>query len=186
MTADPVRDLADLVATLSEHVETCDDDEVVRVHYLLATELVGLLRDVEAAAGARVHRIVRDRAEDPKVRRMTVDGLGTVEASSSGSRSRKWWGGRQVARLVALRVVDRSRFDPETGAMRDEPVPPAVLAEWIADEITDCAGLANRSASWRATALTDRGLDVSDYSEMEGESRPAAKWVGLNAKESER
>ncbi len=181
--------LGDAIAAFATAVEVLDADVRARVtaipslHYrLVGDPMAGLLRQlqtVEADLAARVAKIVAEHGV-PRPRsapnRMTLDRLGTVERSQSGRR-RVWHGGQQVARRVALRTVDRSRFDPETGGLREDPVPPAVLAEMIADEITACAGLGNASASWRTGELETRGIDPDEFSEMEGEGRPTARWV---------
>lgn len=167
--------LADRIESFDRWPETSRDAALVALYARLVRKpdgIVASLAIVVEDLARRVNRIAVARGDANQ--RLTIPRLGTIEATFSGKRD-VWRNGGAIANRLAARVVDRSAFDPETGALRDEPVPPAVLAQMVAEEIVACSGLANQSAGWRKTALTERGIDPDDYCDRVGESRPGAK-----------
>lgn len=85
-----------------------------------------------------------------------VEGVGFLEVKRG--RSYKW-DGALLVQAVAARSVDHHGVDRETG----EIVPPAILAQKVAADLADCAGLERASHGWRKGALKDRKIDPDRY-----------------------
>lgn len=86
-----------------------------------------------------------------------------------GGRKRTSWDHARLASLLAVRVADQRRVDPETGEIL--PRPPGRLAQDVVDELLDCAGL----SYWKSGALKHRGLDPAAFCEEE----PGRTTVGI-------
>lgn len=173
---DHVADLVGVLDALDHAIGTTDDlgtlaltlsllDRSGADHAPGAKQTLGLVVD---NLKARLHGLI------PFGETVAIPGVGVLKGSTSGG-STKWSDGAQIARLIALRAVDRSTLDPETGEIGDPP-PPAVLGEQVAAELVACGGLDNASASWRVTELEERGIDVSEY-RSKSDKRPSVRWM---------
>jgi len=103
----------------------------------------------------------------------TITGVGTFERVNKGGSTH--WQGQRLAHRVAARAADSLRADPSTGEVTDEPIPPAVLAAHVADEIVACAGLDAASKSWRKKDLKARNIDPDEYHTTTGDYRRSIK-----------
>jgi hypothetical protein len=171
--------LGDAICAVDAWIDVVDCDERVRVNALpaLHKRLVELRRDLDVVIdrlGVKVNEIARVHGDDG---RLTIPRVGTVEATFPGKRT-VWSGHGTILHSIAARAVDKARWDPDTGALRDEPMPPAVLAAFVAEEVAACAGLLNSSATWRKGELEKRGIDPAEFTDRVGESRPGVRWAG--------
>jgi hypothetical protein len=169
---------------LAALVDELDNDERVRVnaipalHRAIVAEPDGIkptLLTIEGDLARRVNEIACAHGDENH--QFTIPRLGTVEATWTGKRT-VWSNHGQILHRIASRAADLALYDPTTGERRDEPMPPGALAMLVAEEVADCAGLLNASATWRAKQLKARGIDPDAYTDRVGESRPTAKWVG--------
>lgn len=81
-----------------------------------------------------------------------------------GGKKRTEWDHARLASLLAVRVADQRRVDPETGEIL--PRPPGRLAQDVVDELLACAGV----SYWKVGELRARKVDPADFCE-EGPSR---------------
>lgn len=162
---------------VAEAVETTDDADVLAGLFRMLdhrrdpkgmTQQLAMVRD---ACGAKLHQHIVGHPN----RKRVFPGVGMLEATWAGSSEA--WDGVRLARAVAARAVDIARVDPLTGEVREEPMPPAALAQFVADEIVACAGLDAKSKSWRTTDLKGRGFDPKDYRTFSGERRDTTKFA---------
>lgn len=89
-------------------------------------------------------------------KRVTIDGLGTVERRKASTR-RAWQSEDLFRRLLAQALVD-----PETGEILAGST--LEVAETIGSEVLACMPV-TASMGWRVTALRARGLDPEDWCE---------------------
>lgn len=101
-----------------------------------------------------------------------IEGVGVLRRTMSG-RSYAWTDGARLAHIIAARAADEYGFSRDDGAQ----VPPGVLAGAVADELIACAGLDNRSGSWRSTELRGRRINPSDHRVVRSEGRLGARWM---------
>lgn len=90
---------------------------------------------------------------------VVIPGVGVLERR--GGRKRSAWDHARLASLLAVRVADQRRVDPDTGEIL--PRPPGRLAQDVVDELLACAGL----SYWKVGELRARKLDPADYCEEE-------------------
>jgi hypothetical protein len=171
--------LGDAICAVDAWIDVVDCDERVRVNALpaLHKRLVELRRDLDVVIdrlGVKVNEIARVHGDDG---RLTIPRVGTVEATFPGKRT-VWSRHGTILSRLAARAADKSRFDPATGAVRDDPMPPTVLAQYVAEEVAACAGLLNDSTTWRKGELEKRGIDPAEFTDRVGESRPGVRWAG--------
>jgi hypothetical protein len=86
-----------------------------------------------------------------------------------GGKKRTEWDHARLASLLAVRVADQRRVDPETGEIL--PRPPGRLAQDVVDELLACAGV----SYWKVGELRARKVDPADFCE-EG---PGRQTVGI-------
>ncbi len=91
-----------------------------------------------------------------------VEGVGFLEVKRGAERKR--WDGQRLLSVLIARGADEYGFDKETG----EVVPIAVLAQRLAEDLAECAGLDRESHGWRATQLKKRRLDPDQFCTKEG------------------
>lgn len=113
----------------------------------------------------QVATMIRDRAfvsarlRFPTDKTAVVEGVGTLERCLKGAK--KVWEGKRIVSVVAARIADEA-IDTTTGEIK----PPAVIANEVAQALSDVAGLGNASQSFRKTEIEALGLNASDYSEQ--------------------
>lgn len=98
---------------------------------------------------------------------VVVPEVGVLERR--GGRKRTNWDHARLASLLAVRVADQRRIDPETGEIL--PRPPGRLAQDVADELLACAGL----SYWKVGELRARQVDPGQFCEEE----PGRQTVGI-------
>lgn len=142
----------DIVAHLRRFFDAIDaeaelysDDPIAMVNALARME--ALLADVRSVA-ATIRKHTAEALADAKVRRITIDDVATMEATSESDRT-DW----QHARLMHDMLVTTPYVfvDEQTG----EYITPDVVAEQI---------LTWFRPEWRLTPIRDAGLDPDDYS----------------------
>lgn len=130
---------------LDAEAEQHKDDPVAMVNALARMEAV--LADVRAVT-ATIRKHAAEALAANHVRRMTIDELATVEASSASERTD--WQDRDLMVSMLLRALP-PLVDSVTGEM--------VFAEDIADKVLSWVRV-----QWRLTPIRDAGLDPDDYS----------------------
>jgi hypothetical protein len=122
------------------------DDPVAMVNALARME--ALLADVRYVTG-----VIRDHTatslSDAKFRRVTVEGVATMEASSASERTD--WQDRDLLLAMLDRSTTVPNVDYNTGEIIDHGA--------IADEL-----LSWFRVQWRLTPIRDAGLNPDDYS----------------------
>jgi len=98
---------------------------------------------------------------------VTIPEVGVLERR--GGRKRTEWDHARLASLLAVRVADQRRVDPDTGEIL--PRPPGRLAQDVVDELLACAGV----SYWKVGELRARKVDPADFCE-EG---PGRQTVGI-------
>jgi hypothetical protein len=163
------------VHAYADVVETLDDAEALAfASALLDRSPEGAKQQLAIVADQAAVKLHFAVLNEPN-RTRTFEGLGTVEASWTGGSAT--WEGRRLAHVVAARAADRSAFDPTTGALRDDPLSPGALAEFVADEIVACAGLDAASKAWRKEDLRKRHIDPDLYHTRSGGGRRTVRWL---------
>ncbi|MGH9002123.1 MAG: hypothetical protein ACRDYV_03240 [Acidimicrobiia bacterium] len=90
---------------------------------------------------------------------VVVDGVGVLERR--GGRKRSNWDHARLASMLAARVADQRRVDPDTGEILARP--PGRLAQDVVDELLTCAGV----SYWKVGELRARSVDPSSFCEEE-------------------
>jgi hypothetical protein len=140
---------------LEAEAEARRDDPVAMVHALARME--ALLADVRYVTSA-----IRDYAatslQEAKVRRMVVEGIAAVEATTASQRT--GWE-HQKALAAMLKAAEVAVLDKATGELMDDETSAQVILEWF-------------TPSWKLTAMKAAGLDPDDYSDQpkDEEGRP--------------
>jgi hypothetical protein len=98
---------------------------------------------------------------------VVVPEVGVLERR--GGRKRTSWDHARLASLLAVRVADQRRVDPETGEIL--PRPPGRLARDVVDELLACAGV----SYWKVGELRARKVDPAQFCEEE----PGRQTVGI-------
>lgn len=98
---------------------------------------------------------------------IVVPEIGVLERR--GGRKRTSWDHARLASLLAVRVADQRRVDPETGEIL--PRPPGRLAQDVVDELLACAGV----SYWKVGELRARKVDPAGFCEEE----PGRATVGI-------
>lgn len=168
------RRLQAAILALAEVVEAESDADALAALYRALdhtrdpglTQQLAIVRD---GLGLKIHFIVKD---DPNSARL-FPGVGTLKAVWSGSDQ---WDGVDLVHAVAARAADKARFDPLTGALRDEPMPPGAFALFIANEIIAIAALDNASATFRKEDVRGRGFDPGEFLHRNPDKRRVVRW----------
>lgn len=135
------------------------------------------LAAVTGELAKRLNRIIcREWGERQGTPTLVVERVGVLQATWPGKTTR--WEGERLARRIAARAADRACVNPLTGEILDEIPPPAVIAEYVVNELIACAGLDNANPAWRKGEIKGRNLDPDDYLTRSGESFPSVKWSG--------
>ena len=98
---------------------------------------------------------------------VAVDGVGVLERR--GGRKRSNWDHARLASMLAARVADQRRVDPETGEVLARP--PGRLAQDVVDELLACAGV----SYWKVGELRARKVDPAAFCE----EAPGRQTVGI-------
>lgn len=86
-----------------------------------------------------------------------------------GGRKRTAWDHSRLASMLAARIADQRRVDPETGEVLARP--PGRLAQDVVDEVLACAGV----SYWKVGELRARKVDPAAFCEEE----PGRATVGI-------
>jgi len=148
-------DATDIVAVfrrffdqLVTEAEARKGDPVAETHALALIE--ALLADVRYARDT-VRKLSADALHEHKVRRLTIESVITVEASSTADRSDWEHHKLMVALLEASGLADL--IDGNTGEKMPADSIAATVLAWLRPE-------------WRLTPIRDVGLDPDDYSTL--------------------
>ena len=112
-------------------------------------QVLGDLRIVE-------QQVKRGIADTMPERRVTVEGVGTVERKAKVSR--KNWDSDELLRKLIARAI----LDSETGELPSSPI---VAADLILQELRAVMPITG-SLGWRVTALRERGIDPDEWCEQ--------------------
>lgn len=158
----PIDWLTDNVDRVIQGLRTVDpaewDEDEATIGLAFCVTLLNEVRATESAISNRLTKIL------PPGTTHTVPGVGQAIVEAKGKCSTK---GAVLARRVAALVSDVPA-DLETG----EVLPPAVLAERVADDLVAVFGLDNQSATFRAGEVKKRNLRPGDFQEWtDGEPR---------------
>jgi hypothetical protein len=123
-------------------------DPIAMVNALARME--ALLADVRYVT-AEIRKHTADALNAEKVRRITVEGVATMEASSTSERTD--WQDRALLLAMLERSSSVPNVDYNTGEIVDHGP--------IADEILSWVRV-----QWRLTPIRDAGLDPDDYSQQ--------------------
>jgi len=142
---------ADIVGTLRQFFDALEaeaatrkDDPVAMTHALARME--ALLADVRYIT-ATIKKHTADALKNSKVRRLTIDGIATVEAKTDSPRS-DWENAKAFTALLehwGVRVIS------ENGEVITADAAAERMLEWFRPE-------------WRLTPMKEAGLDPDDYS----------------------
>lgn len=124
------------------------DDPVAMVNALARME--ALLADVRTAT-ASIRKYAAEALSDYKVRRMTIDGLITVEGTSSSERT-DWQHERLMTDMIKACFTDHL-VEGETGQVHSAESVAKIILEWFRVE-------------WRLTPIRAMGLDPDNYSDQ--------------------
>jgi hypothetical protein len=146
---EPVVALREAIARMGDSVrllaEQGDYESLVRGLEPLQ-QVIGDLRVIEHDA----KRFIADTMPD---RRVTVEGVGTVERRAKITR-KNWDSDELLRKIVAAAVVN-----PETGEIPNSPME---AADRILQEIRACLPITG-SLGWRLGALRERGYDPDEW-----------------------
>lgn len=130
---------------LALEAEQHADDPIAMVNALARME--ALLADVRYVTG-EIRGHTAKALSDAKVRRLTVEGVATMEASSTSERT-NWQDHALLSRML----------DEKYGALVCADHGEVVRPDDLADEILSWVRV-----QWRLTPIRDAGLDPDDYS----------------------
>lgn len=133
---------------LDAEAEQHKDDPVAMVNALARMEAV--LADVRAVT-ATIRKHAAEALAANHVRRMTIDELATVEASSASERTD--WQDRKLVQDMLVANVGERLVDASTGNIWTAQDLSAELLTWF-------------RVQWRLTPIRDAGLNPDDYSEQ--------------------
>ena len=131
---------------LALEAEQHADDPIAMVNALARME--ALLADVRYVT-AEIRGHTAKALSDAKVRRLTVEGVATMEASSTSERT-DWQDQALLTRMLDRFGCD-DLVDRGTGALVATDVLAAEILSWV-------------RVQWRLTPIRDAGLDPDDYS----------------------
>lgn len=168
MTAiDPVQTLVDFVEVSAQ---TLAAESASRAG---AADLPGLAALLNAVRRARATLAFLESEVETLVAGLmpsqvvAVEGVGVLERR--GGRKRSNWDHARLASMLAARVADQRRVDPDTGEVLARP--PGRLAQDVVDELLACAGL----SYWKVGELRARKVDAAQFCEEE----PGRTTVGI-------
>ena len=131
---------------LDAEADAHKDDPVAMVNALARMEAV--LADVRTVT-ATIRQHAADALAEHKVRRMTIDDLATVEASSASERTD--WNDSRLMVDMMLKVIGPIIIDQRTGEAWATSLLAEVILSWV-------------RVQWRLTPIRDAGLNPDDYS----------------------
>lgn len=99
------------------------------------------------------HQVKRGIADTMPERRVSVEGVGTVERKAKVTR-RNWDSDELLRKIIAGAILDET-----TGELPSSPV---VAADLILRELRAVMPITG-SLGWRVTALRERGIDPDDW-----------------------
>lgn len=111
-------------------------------------QVLGDLRLIE-------QQVKRGIADTMPERRVTVEGVGTVERKAKVTR-KNWDSDELLRKIIAVAILDR-----ETGEL---PSSPMIAADLILQELRAVMPITG-SLGWRVTALRERGFDPDEWCE---------------------
>lgn len=167
----PVAELGARVADIRRQVEALAEagDWEALVRGLVPLQaMMRELRDLEAA-------VKQAAAECLPEKRVTVEGVGTVERRAAAQRKR-WDSGELLRRLVFRSLVDEATGEMLAGDALD-------AAERVHAVVTDVLPI-TPSLGWRVGALRARGVDPDEWCEVTY-GRPTVQ-VTVSDKEGDR
>lgn len=152
---DIVRHLREFFAAVDAEAERNSDDPVALVNALARLDV--LTADVRAVRDSIKRRAAITLAEN-RIRKLIVEGVAAVEASSEIKRS-EWEHERLLGDLLSGEGL--SLLDTSTGERIDGNEAAEVLLTWFRPE-------------WKLTAIRDASLDPDDYCRVatDDEDRP--------------
>ena len=133
---------------IEELAEAGDWEALVRGVVPLAA-IMKQLRELEAFAKQRT-------AETMPEKRLTVEGVGTVERRAATQRRK--WDSEELLRKILVQAL----VDTETGEIKADT--PMEAADVVMHEVLECLPV-TPSVGWRVTALKARGFDADEWCE---------------------
>lgn len=132
---------------LDQEIERHRGDPIALTNALVRMEAV--LADVRSVTNTVRERTAEALAEH-KVRRLTIDGLATVEGTSSSERT-EWDHHPLLTAMLDAEFATPILANPDTGELISTEEMATAILSWFRVE-------------WRLTPIRDAGLDPDDYS----------------------
>lgn len=148
--------LATLVQSLTEFADDCEVEYLSTESDPNAEQLAILLtavRECRSQLGEFYTIVENSLLAEMGERSMTVPGLGLVEAKKKTTYRK--WDNDSLWRLVTAYALDERKLDESTGEYED-------AGQAVARVLGECA-----RPSWRLTPLRARGIDPTEYAEVE-------------------
>lgn len=134
---------------LDQEIDAHRGDPIALTNALARMEAV--LADVRSVT-ANVRKAAAEALADHKVRRMTIDGLATVEGTSSSDRT-DWQDKELMTEMLERYLGDSIIVSSDTGELTSPEEVAAAVLRWVRVE-------------WRLTPIREYGLDPDDYSDQ--------------------
>lgn len=149
--------LATLVQSLTEYGGEVEGDYLTALGTVVLPEqyaiVLAAIRECRSSLATFYDRVEQDLLAHMGEKSMNVEGLGLVEAKKK-TIYRKW-DNDSLWRLVTAYALDERKLDETTGEYED-------AAQAVARVLGECA-----RPSWRLTPLRARGIDPTEYAEVE-------------------
>lgn len=151
-----------ILRALHDIAPTCDEQyahlwhhnpEGVDLHTLVT--IACAIRDARADLDVIAKTITRDITAQMGEREITLDGIGVITCRRATTR-RKWDHDELWRRVTSLAVEQPGVLCDEDG----EILPPAVIAQQVAQVLRECA-----TPSWKVTGLRAIGIDPGEWCE---------------------